>query len=115
MAIQAPIITSIVVSMSAPRSLRSSVNSITAPSATPERHRERQRHKEIQCRQHHQREHHVGAEAIELAMGEVHHPHDAEDERQPDAQQRIDAAKHEGRSRNAGGIPSTPALLGTAT
>ena len=35
MAIQAPIITSIVVSMSAPRNLRKSVNSIAAPSPTP--------------------------------------------------------------------------------
>jgi hypothetical protein len=28
-------------------------------------------------------------------MGEVHHPHDAEDERQPNAQQGINAAEHE--------------------
>src|SRR5579863_4993397 len=45
---------------------------------------------------HHQREHHIRAEAIELAVGEVHHPHDAEDERQSNAQQRVDAAEHKG-------------------
>ena len=26
-------------------------------------------------------------------MGEIHHPHDAEDEREPDAQKRISAAE----------------------
>jgi hypothetical protein len=29
-------------------------------------------------------------------MGEVHHPHDAEDQRQPDAQQRVGAAEDDG-------------------
>ena len=46
--------------------------------------------------EHHPHEHHVGAEAVQLAMREVDHPHDAEDQRQPDTQQRIRAAEDEG-------------------
>ena len=95
-AIQAPIITSMVVSMSAPRSRRSSTNSIAAPSAMPSSDGQHERQEEVHARQHHPHVHHVGAEAVELAVGEVHHPHDAEDQRQPDAQQRIGAAQDEG-------------------
>ena len=61
----------------------------------PEQHRQRQGEEEVHAGQHHPHEHHVGAEAVELAVGEVHHPHDAEDQRQPDAQQRIGAAQDE--------------------
>ena len=53
--------------------------------------------------QHHPHVHHVGAEAVELAVREVHHPHDAEDQRQPDAQQRVGAAEDQGVERHAGG------------
>src|SRR5579871_6560011 len=45
--------------------------------------------------EHHEHEHHVGAEAVKLAMGEIHHPHDAEDQGQADAEERVDAAEHE--------------------
>jgi hypothetical protein len=49
----------------------------------------------VEMQQHYKREQHVGAKAVELAMGEIHHPHDAEDERQADAEQRVNAAEHE--------------------
>ncbi len=40
----------------------------------------------------------VHAEHHEIALGEVHHPHDAEDDAEPDAHQAVDAA-----DRDAGG------------
>ena len=52
--------------------------------------------KKFTCNSITKREHHVGAEAVELAVGEIHHPHDAEDQRQADAEQRVNAAEHEG-------------------
>jgi len=55
-----------------------------------------EREEEVHPGEHHPHEHHVGAEAVELAVGEVHHPHDAEDQRQADAQQRIGPAEDEG-------------------
>ena len=60
-----------------------------------EQHRQQQREEEVHAGEHHPHVHHVGAEAVELAVGEVHHPHDAEDQRQADAQQRVGAAQDE--------------------
>ena len=38
----------------------------------------------------------VGAEGVELAVGEIHHPHDAENQRQADAEQRVGSAEDDG-------------------
>ena len=94
--IQAPIITSMVTSMSDERSGRSSATSIAPPSTTPSADREHQRGEEVDAEPHHQRVHHVGAERVELAVGEVDHAHDAEDQREPDPEQRVGPSQHEG-------------------
>jgi hypothetical protein len=60
-----------------------------------ERDGERQRDEEGDTQQHHQRVHHVRAERVQLPVREVDHLHDAEDEREPDPEQRVRAAQHE--------------------
>src|SRR4051795_1023640 len=68
--IQAPIMTSIVVSMSAARSLLSNSISMVAPRAAPhDRHRKRQ--EEVHPQQHHEGVHAISAEGIELTMREI--------------------------------------------
>ena len=52
--------------------------------------------KKFDAELHHQRIHHVGAVGVELAVGEVDHAHDAEDQREADPQQRIGPSQHEG-------------------
>src|SRR5262249_22537492 len=38
----------------------------------------------------------IGAEGVELAMSEINHAHDAEDQRQSDAEQGVGTAEHDG-------------------
>ena len=66
-----------------------------APSSAPSSTASASARKKLAPGQHHPHVHHVGAEGVELAVGEVHHPHDAEDQRQADAEQRVRAAQHE--------------------
>ena len=54
------------------------------PNHHPAEDRQEQREEEVDPKQHGEREHRIGAEGVELPMGEVHHPHDAEDQGQPD-------------------------------
>ena len=93
MTIQAPIITSIVVSMSAPRRRLSRSNSMAPPMMRAEQHRKCKRSKEIDAKKHHQRIHAVGAECVKFTVREIDHTHDAEYESEPDPQQRISAAE----------------------
>ncbi len=102
--IQAPIITSIMVSMSAPRIGRSSANSISAPRSAPAMIATMQGEKEIEAERRGDEIDGIGAEGVELAMGEIHDAHDAENQRQPDAEQGVGAAEHDGIDADAGGI-----------
>src|SRR5262249_55744127 len=54
-----------------------------------------ERREEVRLDQRQRRERRVGAERVELAVGEVHHVHQPEDEREPDAQQRVRPAEHQ--------------------
>src|SRR2546425_6003028 len=46
-------------------------------------------------REREHRERRIGAERVELAVGEVHHAHEAEDQGEADAEQRVRAAQHQ--------------------
>ena len=58
-------------------------------------HGERKCDKEIDAELMHHDEHDVGAERIQHPMREVHDVHDAEDQGETDAQQRIGATEHQ--------------------
>ena len=85
--------TSMVVSMSAPRIGRSSTSSMSAPSSTPAMTATTSPRKKLSPSDSGDQIDGVGAESVELAVGEIHHPHDAEDQRQADAEQRVGAAQ----------------------
>jgi hypothetical protein len=55
--------------------------------------RDQQRKKEIEAEQDGDEVDEIGAERVKLAMGEIHDPHDPEDQGQADAEQRIGAAE----------------------
>ena len=54
-------------------------------------HRKDEGEEEIYAQGHFEKKYRVGAERIKLAMGEIDHPHDAEDQRQADSQERVGA------------------------
>src|SRR6266446_6536485 len=65
----------------------------TEDEATDDGHTERG--EEVQVGQRQGGERRIGAQRVELAVGEVHDVHQPEDERQPDAQQRVRPAEHQ--------------------
>jgi len=60
-----------------------------------EQRRQRDGGEEIQLKHGDEQIGQVGAEGVELAVGEIDHPHDPEDQREADAEQRVGAAQHE--------------------
>ena len=54
---------------------------------------DRQGQDEVQSKDGRNEKNEIGAESIELTMREIHHLHDAEDEREPDPEKRVGAAQ----------------------
>ncbi len=95
MAIQSPIMTSMVVSIDWPRSGASSRRSQAAPATAPSTMASGQGHEEVQPAQRQAGEGQVGPQRVELAVGEVDEVHEPEDQGEADAEQRIGAAQHQ--------------------
>ena len=93
--IHAPIITSMAVSMSAFSIGRSSTNSIAAPTAQPT-YGNHERKEEVDAEGKLREKHRVGAKRVKLTMGEIDHPHDAEDQGQADAEESVGAPEDDG-------------------
>jgi hypothetical protein len=58
-----------------------------------ERDRDGRRDKRRQARHRNEKQDEIGTHHNEIAMGEVHQPHDAEDQRQASGKQRVKAAE----------------------
>src|SRR5947209_16734151 len=82
------------------------------------RDRRQHGHEEVSTREAERGERRVGAQRVELAVGEVHDVHQAEDEREADAQQGIGPAEHQAvhqvlKERVYQGNATLPSLIWT--